>query len=148
MGSEMCIRDSAGGVEEIAASYFFPDRPPTVDLDQLFQGDGEGGFREVAVELGLRRPTLVMGANFGALDNDGYLDFYLGTGIWEFYGLMPNLMFHNRGGKGFVDVTTPGGFGHLQKGHGVAFFDYDHDGDEDIFAELGGAYLGLSLIHI
>lgn len=132
----------AGGVEDIAASYFFPDRPPTVDLDQLFQGDGEGGFREVAVELGLRRPTLVMGANFGDLDNDGYLDFYLGTGIWEFYGLMPNLMFHNRGGKGFVDVTTPGGFGHLQKGHGVAFFDYDHDGDEDIFAELGGAYLG------
>jgi tetratricopeptide (TPR) repeat protein len=131
-----------GRIEDIANSYFYPEKPPTVELDQLFQGDGEGGFREVAVELGLGRPTLVMGANFGDLDNDGYLDFYLGTGDWEFYGLMPNLMFHNRGGKGFADVTTPGGFGHLQKGHGVAFFDYDHDGDEDVFVELGGAYLG------
>ena len=45
-------------------------------------------------------------------------------------------------GKKFADVTTAGGFGHLQKGHGVAFLDYDHDGDEDIFSELGGAYLG------
>ncbi|MFP6650318.1 MAG: VCBS repeat-containing protein, partial [Pirellulaceae bacterium] len=122
----------AGGVEDIAASYFFPDRPPTVDLDQLLLGDGEGGFREVGVQYGLTQPTLVMGANFGDLDNDGYLDFYLGTGIWEYHGLMPNLMFHNREGKGFSDVTTSGGFGHLQKGHGIAFFDYDHDGDEDV----------------
>jgi len=83
-----------------------------------------------------------MGANYGDLDNDGYLDFYLGTGIWDYHGLMPNLMFHNREGKGFSDVTTSGGFGHLQKGHGIAFFDYDHDGDEDVFVELGGAYLG------
>jgi len=132
----------AGGVEDIAASYFFPDKPPTVDLDQLLLGDGEGGFREVGVQYGLTRPTLVMGANYGDLDNDGYLDFYLGTGIWEYFGLMPNLMFRNREGTGFSDVTTSGGFGHLQKGHGIAFFDYDHDGDEDVFAELGGAYLG------
>ncbi len=132
----------AGGVEDIATSYFFPDKAPTAELDQLLLGDGQGGFREVGVEYGLTRPTLVMGANYGDLDNDGYLDFYLGTGIWEYYGLMPNLMFHNRTGEAFADVTTSGGFGHLQKGHGIAFFDYDHDGDEDVFAELGGAYVG------
>ncbi len=53
---------------------------------------------------------------------------------------MPNLMFHNRGGKGFDDVTFSGGFGHLQKGHGVAFADFDEDGDQDIFTKMGGAY--------
>lgn len=51
-------------------------------------------------------------------------------------------MFLNKGGKGFVDVTMAGGFGHLQKGHGIAFGDIDHDGDHDVFAQMGGAYSG------
>jgi hypothetical protein len=32
--------------------------------------------------------------------------------------------------------------GHVQKGHGVGFGDFDNDGDEDIFCVLGGAYEG------
>jgi hypothetical protein len=83
-----------------------------------------------------------MGANFGDLDNDGWLDFYLGTGYPSYDGLIPNVMYRNRGGTGFSDVTTAGGFGHLQKGHGVAFADFDHDGDQDVFEQMGGAYPG------
>jgi hypothetical protein len=83
-----------------------------------------------------------MGSNFGDLDHDGFLDFYLGTGYPEYEGLMPNLMFHNHGGERFNDVTTAGGFGHLQKGHGVSFADLDNDGDQDIYIEMGGAYPG------
>ncbi len=30
--------------------------------------------------------------------------------------------------------------GHLQKGHGTAFADFDHDGDQDVYVQLGGAY--------
>ena len=48
-------------------------------------------------------------------------------------------MFRNAGGKFFQDVTTSGGFGHLQKGHGIAFGDIDNDGDQDIFEKMGGA---------
>jgi ASPIC and UnbV len=39
-------------------------------------------------------------------------------------------------------VTTSGGFGHLQKGHGIAFADLDHDGDQDIYQVVGGALEG------
>jgi hypothetical protein len=81
-----------------------------------------------------------MGSNFGDLNNDGYPDFYLGTGYPEFEGLMPNQMYLNDRGKEFIDVTYAGGFGHLQKGHGVAFADFDNDGDQDVFIEMGGAY--------
>ncbi len=79
-----------------------------------------------------------MGANFGDLDNDGYLDFYLGTGYPGPEGLMPNVMYWNQEGKAFKDITYAGGFGHLQKGHGIAFADIDNDGDQDVFQQMGG----------
>ena len=51
-------------------------------------------------------------------------------------------MFRNTESHVFEEVTGAGGFGHLQKGHGVAFADYDHDGDQDVYAVMGGAYEG------
>ena len=108
----------------------------------MYRGDGRGGFEEVARQCNLKRLNIPMGSNFGDLDNDGYLDFYLGTGYPDYEALMPNVMYLNRLGKGFADVTTAGGFGHLQKGHSIAFADFDHDGDQDIFAQMGGAFLG------
>ncbi len=81
-----------------------------------------------------------MGLNFGDLDNDGWLDFYLGTGAPDFAALFPNRMFRNAEGRVFQDVTTAGNFGHLQKGHAICFGDVDNDGDQDVFEEMGGAY--------
>src|SRR6185503_4441884 len=114
----------------------------TAELACLYQNDGKGGFREVSKEMGLTDINVTMGANFGDLDNDGFLDFYLGTGFPDYEALVPNRMYWNRGGKKFSDVTTAGGFGHLQKGHGVAFADLDRDGDQDVFEEMGGAFTG------
>ena len=53
---------------------------------------------------------------------------------------MPNVMFHNRKGQHFEDVTFSGGFGHLQKGHGIAFADLDLDGDQEVIAQMGGFF--------
>jgi hypothetical protein len=128
------------GVKHIAADYIGTSTGAAVD--ELYQNNGQGGFIERAAELNLARVTQPMGCNFGDLDNDGFLDFYLGTGYPEYIALMPNLMFHNQRGKKFTDVTTAGGFGHLQKGHGVSFADLDNDGDQDIFIQIGGWYAG------
>ena len=127
-------------VGDIAADYL--GLPVSAERDRLYQGDGKGGFREVSEEQNLHRVTQPMASNFGDLDNDGFLDFYLGTGYPAFEALMPNLMFRNRRGQGFSDVTKAGGFGHLQKGHGIAFADLDHDGDQDVVQEMGGWYAG------
>ncbi len=112
------------------------------DLMKLWRGDGKGGFTDVAARMGLTYPALPMGANFGDLDNDGWLDFYLGTGDPYYYNLMPNLMYRNDGGARFVDVSMAGGFAHLQKGHSISFADLDSDGDLDVYAVMGGAYPG------
>lgn len=108
----------------------------------LYQGDGAGNFREVAMECGFSNELPPMGSNFGDLNNDGYPDVYLGTGAPQYQGIMPNRMYLNSAGRRFLDVTTAGGFGHLQKGHGVSFADFDDDGDQDVFSELGGAFPG------
>ena len=124
----------------VAASYLgqpFEEEPP-----RLYRGEGNSRFRDVAEQCNLKLLTISMGVNFGDLDNDGYLDFYLGTGFPAFEALMPNVMYRNVGGKKFHNVTWAGGFGQLQKGHGVAFADLDNDGDQDIFAQTGGAFLG------
>jgi len=124
----------------VAASYL--GIPWEGELSCLYRNDGKGGFREVAQELNLKRLSLPMGSNFGDLDNDGFLDFYLGTGYPAYDGLIPNIMYWNRGGAKFLDVSAAGGFGHLQKGHGVAWGDLDNDGDLDVLEQMGGAYPG------
>jgi hypothetical protein len=125
-------------MDHIVAAYL--GMPHDAEPACLYRGDGEGGFVEVAKDQNLTACSAPMGANFGDVDGDGYLDFYLGTGWPDFDALVPNLMFRNRGGAGFADVTTAGGFGHLQKGHGIAFADLDNDGDQDVFIEMGGAF--------
>ncbi len=112
------------------------DGPPP----SLYRNDGNGRFTDVAVQAGLDRPWLPMGANFGDLDNDGFLDLYLGTGNPDIRTLVPNVALHNVHGARFEDVTVSTGLGHLQKGHGIAFADIDHDGDQDIYHQLGGFY--------
>lgn len=113
----------------------------TRQISRLYQGDGQT-FRDVAQEFDLTRSHSPMGANFGDLDNDGYLDFYLGTGDVYFSEIAPNAMYLNRNGQRFEEVTMAGGFGHLQKGHAIVFADFDNDGDQDVFEQMGGALLG------
>jgi hypothetical protein len=123
------------------AETFF-GQPTGKPFTRLYEGDGAGGFKDVSTERHLNNQLPPMGANFGDLDNDGFPDFYLGTGAPAYEALMPNKMYLSSRGERFFDITTAGGFGHLQKGHGISFADYDNDGDQDVFAEMGGAYPG------
>ena len=109
------------------------------ELSGHYKGNGRGGFRNLAREHGLDMPMVNMGVNIGDLNNDGFLDMYLGTGAPEIFFLVPNLLFLNQSGTGFSDVTMASGLGHLQKGHAIAFADFDRDGDQDIFEQMGGA---------
>lgn len=108
----------------------------------LYRNNQDGTFTNVAGQLGLNTNVFAMGSNFGDIDNDGYLDMYLGSGNPLYQSLIPNKMFRNVGGEKFVDVTTSARVGHLQKGHAISFADMDNDGDQDIYAEMGGAYPG------
>jgi hypothetical protein len=108
----------------------------------LFRNKHDGTFEDVSAKVGLNKIAFAMGANFGDIDNDGYLDFYLGTGNPQLKSAVPNKLFKNINGSSFLDVTTSARVGNLQKGHAVSFADLDNDGSEDIFIKMGGAYTG------
>ena len=99
-------------------------------------------FENKTREAGLDLVFAAMGCNFGDFDNDGWLDFYLGTGAPDLGIVVPNRMFKNVDGHRFAEITASSGTGHLQKGHGVSCADWDRDGDLDIYIELGGASPG------
>ncbi|HKX62537.1 MAG TPA: CRTAC1 family protein [Verrucomicrobiae bacterium] len=127
-------------VGDVAADYL--GWPTTGKKPILYHNNGDGTFTDVTKEARLNRICHTMGHNYGDLDNDGWLDFYCGTGDPDFRTLIPNRMFRNANGKFFQDVTTATGTGHIQKGHGVSFADFDDDGDQDVYSALGGAYSG------
>jgi hypothetical protein len=133
---DLFVASFVPSVTEMARFYL--RLPPQAESMKLYRNTGSG-FQDATAAAGLDRVVPTMGANFGDLDDDGFPDFYLGTGAPSYAALMPNVMFRNRGGgRAFADVTTATGTGHLQKGHGVAFADLDGDGDQDVFANLGG----------
>ena len=127
-------------VDEVMRSYL--GLPYNAETSKLYKNLGNGSFRDVTKEVGLDRVYMAMGANFGDIDNDGFLDIYMGMGNPSYAAMLPHVLLRNQEGKAFVDVTTSSDTGDLHKGHAVAFADIDNDGDEDILSVVGGAVPG------
>ena len=134
---DLFVNATEASLDDITAEYLRQSH--TAEDPRLYRNQRDGTFVDVTKAAGLDTISLTMGFNYGDLDNDGFLDLYLGTGAPAFDMLIPNRVFRNVGGARFEDVTAAGGFGHVQKGHGGAFGDIEHDGDQDLYIVLGGA---------
>lgn len=108
----------------------------------LYVNQGDGTFENKAKEAGLSEINLTMGCSYADINMDGFLDIFLATGDPDYSTVVPNKVYLNSKSGQFYDVTSNGGFGHIQKGHAVGMADFDHDGDEDIYCVLGGVYEG------
>jgi hypothetical protein len=138
----VCGYNFAGSLAEAQSAEALHIPLPSIGIMNLYHNNHDGTFTNVSKAVGLDKPVFAMGSNFGDIDNDGWLDMYLGTGNPDFQSLTPNRLFKNVGGKYFADVTRSARVGNLQKGHGVAIADINNDGHPDIFVETGGAYKG------
>jgi hypothetical protein len=104
----------------------------------LWNNNGQGAFTNVSAAAGIAAGGWAWGGSFGDLDLDADLDIYhvngfLGQGdVWLDN---PNVLFMNNDNGTFTDVAACAGVGIAlgSQGRGVHLFDYDNDGDLDIF---------------
>jgi len=123
----------------------------------LYRSPSAGLFDDVSLAAGVGGPsktTLGFGCGFADLDLDGRLDLVVANGhiddtVRNIRGnvgyAQPPHLFQNRGGGKFQDVaaTNGGDFAAPRVGRGLAFGDFDHDGDVDLLLTTnnGSAYL-------
>lgn len=109
----------------------------------LYLNNGDGTFKEVGYPSGTAvneegREQASMGVAVGDYDGDGLMDFYVTN-----FSDDTNTLYHNDGGGNFTDLTFQSGLGEPTLpylGWGTAFFDFDNDGDLDLFAANGHVY--------
>ncbi len=115
------------------------------DTEVLYRNDGKGYFRDVTLLAGLGVETRFVGwgAAITDLDNDGLADIFFATGmvypeveraIPDAPYKTPSVVFRNLGGGKFEELRTEAGPGVAEPhcSRGVAFGDFDNDGDVDI----------------
>lgn len=106
----------------------------------LYLNDGRGNFEENALLAGVAyngdgKVSAGMGVDMGDHNQDGWLDLFVTNFQWE-----TNTLYHNNGDGTFVDHTYEANLGKDSLPYlswGTRIFDFDNDGDRDIFVASG-----------
>ncbi|MFD2566403.1 FG-GAP-like repeat-containing protein [Pseudotenacibaculum haliotis] len=101
-------------------------------INKFYRNDGNLSFTDITNTCGLFTDNLfTYGATFGDMDNDGDLDVFISNRDETF--TQHNYLYRNDGGT-FTDVTTSVGINlGSELSFCASFFDYDNDGDQDIY---------------
>ena len=131
---------SLDGHLDILRTHFYNEPPG------LYKNDGKGYFTDVTDLAGLsvEHRFIDWGAGLVDLDNDGWPDIFIASGTVypelekyfpaRFPAKTPRLVFRNNGNGTFTELgdETGPGVSALHNSRGVAFGDFDNDGDLDI----------------
>jgi len=124
---------------DILKTHFAEDTPV------LYRNEGKGNFLDVTLPAGLGVETrfVCWGAGIQDFDNDGLPDIFIATGsvypemekvMPQYAQKMPAFIYRNLGNGSFeqlIEEAGPG-IGQPHVSRGVAFGDFDNDGDIDI----------------
>jgi PKD repeat protein len=126
------LEGAQGGMAPLLADY---DKDGHLDLyltvwgcDTLYHNDGDGTFSNVTTASGINNCYASIGGAWADYDGDGDQDIYIANA-----GSGPNVLYRNEGNGTFTDVATAAGVDNAHYGEGVAWGDYDNDGDLDLY---------------
>ena len=125
-GISVADYDNDGDLDIHVPGWFEPSR--------LYRNDGNLTFTDVAAQAGIDLSAPSMAAAWGDYNRDGHLDLYQTVRTFTDGVEIENHFYHNNGDGTFTDVAVqlgieaPGDPSCLP-----AFFDYDRDGDDDIY---------------
>ena len=106
----------------------------------LFLNHGNGQFEEIGLQANVGysaegHARSGMGVDAADYDQDGWADLFVTNVDREMYSL-----YHNNQDETFDDMAIPNGIGRvtrLMSGWGVKYFDFDNDGNLDLFLANG-----------
>ncbi len=118
--------------------YYAPDGFPgpmayDAQADVLYHNKGDETFSDVSEPMGIYNPDgRAMGVGAADYDDDGFVDVFVANDH------MVNYLYHNEGGKKFIDLGILSGLAFNQMGEAtismsVDFADYNNDGLLDLF---------------
>ena len=137
------VGDFDGDLDWFVSSIYDPAGVPSGSQgftgNRLYRNDGQGIFIDVSVSAGVRQGFWGWGSCMVDFDNDGWLDIHHVNGSPFPIGV-PSVfrddsvrMFVNQANGSFVEESTSLGVADAGQRRGVACFDYDRDGDLDIY---------------
>lgn len=141
MGAAVGDYDNDGDLDWFVTSIFDPSGVPSpawgASGNRLYRNTG-GVLDDATDEAGVRDGSWGWGACFADFDNDGDLDLFHVNGYREVTERQrwlghPARLFLNQGDGSFVESAAGTGIDDRGNGRGVACFDYDRDGDIDVF---------------
>ncbi|KQC02969.1 MAG: hypothetical protein APR54_02535 [Candidatus Cloacimonas sp. SDB] len=138
IGSEWCDLDNDGNLDLISCNLAHPRYIDFSNKTMLLYNSGypEFKFTDKRAEAGIRFEETHSEPALGDLDNDGYQDLFINS----VYENRRSFLYKNNQNGTFRDITYLSGTRHFN-GWGVAFADFDNDGDLDILAAGGKVQL-------
>lgn len=118
--------DNDGDTDILIVGWFAPTR--------LYRNNGDFTFTDVAAAAGVDVVAPSFASSWGDVDSDGNLDLYASVRTLHNGDPTRNFYFHNNGDGTFSEMAAAMG---IEAGNDPtllsAFFDYDRDGDDDLY---------------
>ncbi len=144
MGGAVGDYDNDGDLDWFVSSVWDPNGVPEgswgVTGNRLYRNVGAGVFQDVTAAAGVRQGWWGWGSSFADFNNDGNLDLLHVNG-WTTaeFDRDSTRVFLSNGNATFTEMSYALGLRDVGQGRGVACFDYDRDGDLDIFIANNGS---------
>jgi len=105
--------------------------------NRLYRNNGTGVFEDATESAGVREGYWAWGACAMDFDNSGDPDLFHVNGFLS-RDRQAARLFINRGDARFVEQSEARGIADFGQGRGIVCFDYDRDGDVDVFIQNNG----------
>ena len=142
MGSAVADYDNDGDLDWFVTAISFRDEPATLGWlspgNRFYQNQGDGTFLDKTDELGVRHSSWAWATCFSDFNNDGLQDLFVVNGMYgenidEMFLDAPSRLFLANGDGTFKESSIDVGIDDTSMGRGLVCFDYDKDGDQDIY---------------